>query len=139
MLVYLFWGVINQDILVEWLGQVGVVSVGMMINSVIGRLLIHLIDLRWWDRDSRDAHGYGAWRKLRIWHDTGVITYKQAQFDCLGGRSTGLEGVRRYAYLGWHFYYYCAGGEEGENREVDLGGARVLWCKAWVFMREMSM
>ena len=114
MLVYLFLGSDGTKIAFswEWLGQVGVVSVGMMINSVIGRLLIPF------DRFEMVRigivgmlMGYGAWRGRgelqRIWHDTWsrflilqivfynlIVALGRAQYGI------GIMRAERYAYLG---------------------------------------
>lgn len=114
MLVYLFLGSDGTKIVFswEWLGQVGVVSVGMMINSVIGRLLIPF------DRFEILRIGivigflvYGAWRwrsrLSEIWHDTWsrflivqiviynlVVALGRAQYGI------GIMRAERYTYLG---------------------------------------
>lgn len=114
MLVYLFLGSDGTKIAFswEWLGQVGIVSVGMMINSVIGRLLIPFDELeivRIGIVIGFMVYGAGRWRGRlsEIWHDTWsrflivqiviynlVVALGRAQYGI------GIMRAERYTYLG---------------------------------------
>jgi len=114
MLVYLFLGSDGTKIAFswEWLGQVGIVASGMMINSVVGRLLIPFDKLemvRIVGVIILLLAGFYKWRKslLDIWRDTWsrflivqiaiynlVVAIGRAQYGI------GIMRAERYTYLG---------------------------------------
>lgn len=114
ILVYLFLGSDGTKIAYswQWLAQVGIVSVGMMINSVIGRLLIPFDELEMVRIGIVSClMVYGAWRGRgelqKIWHDTWsrflivqIIIYNLVVALGRAQYGIGIMRAERYTYLG---------------------------------------